>query len=188
MKRNTLTIALLFWALVSFAQHAQVGIKAGINIADLNYDNSSFDPDARVGVHAGLLVHFHLTRNMAVQPEVVYSSQGAEFGDYDLKINYINVPFLFQYMFNSGFRLETGPQVGVLLDAEQEYNDGDDNNVKRSFKKTDLGWAFGVGYLSPTGLGVDARYNLGLTDITKGGGPEVTNRVWQFGIFYQFRR
>jgi hypothetical protein len=68
----------------------------------------------------------------------------------------------------------------------------DDNNdveydIKNRFKQSDLGWAFGIGFLSTSGLGVDARYNLGLSDITKGRG-NVKNRVWQFGLFYQFRR
>ena len=55
-------------------------------------------------------------------------------------------------------------------------------------KKTDLGWALGFSYLSTSGLGVDARYNIGLSEVFKGRPNDVTNRVWQFGLFYQFRK
>jgi hypothetical protein len=34
-----------------------------------------------------------------------------------LRLNYINVPVL-QYMFGDGFRLQTGPQLGILTNAK----------------------------------------------------------------------
>jgi hypothetical protein len=57
---------------------------------------------------------------------------------------------------------------------------------KNNFKQSDFSWAFGIGFISASGLGFDARYNLGLSDITKGRG-NVKNQVWQLGLFYQFR-
>jgi hypothetical protein len=171
----------------ALAQRAQLGIKGGLNISNLSHD-WDWDADAKVGAHAGLLIHIPMDRPLALQPEVVFSMQGAEYGDRDVELNYLNVPFLFMYKFPEGFRLETGPQVGVLLSAEQDDNDFIERDIEHRMKKTDLGWAFGLGYLSRTGLGVDLRYNLGLTEIYKPGYPnDVTNQVWQIGLFYQFR-
>lgn len=170
------------------AQNAQLGIKGGLNISNLSYDND-YDAESRVGAHVGLLAHIHMGGPLALQPEVVYSMQGAEWGNRDLEYNYLNVPFLIQYMFPQGLRLETGPQVGVLLSAEEEDNAGFDVDVENSMKKTDLAWALGLGYMSTSGLGIDVRYNIGLTEIYKPRRPDdVYNRVWQIGLFYQFRK
>lgn len=172
----------------SSAQNAQLGIKGGLNIANLSYDND-YDAESRVGAHVGLLAHIHMGGPLALQPEVVYSMQGAEWGNRDLEYNYLNVPFLIQYMFPQGVRLETGPQVGVLLSAEEEDNAGFDVDVENSMKKTDLAWALGLGFMSTSGLGIDVRYNIGLTEIYKARRPDdVYNRVWQIGLFYQFRK
>lgn len=189
MKKNVLLAGLalcLGWS--ARGQVPQLGIKGGVNISNLNYNND-YSADSKVGAHVGLLAHIHVNPQLAIQPEVVFSMQGAEVGNRDLDYNYLNVPFLFQYLVPGGVRLETGPQVGVLLSAEEEDNDGYDRDVKNRMKKSDLGWAFGIGFLSTSGLGLDARYNLGLTEIYKPGYPnDVTNRVWQIGLFYQFRK
>ena len=186
MKKVYGFLLLLFLSTVGFSQRGslQVGIKGGVNLS--NYDDGD-DGDARVGFHVGGLLHIH-TQNprLALQPEFVFSTQGASFGDGTQKIDYLNIPFLIQYIGRGGLRLETGPQVGALISAKFEDNEDNEFSIKNSFKKSDFGWVFGLGFLSSSGLGVDARYNLGLTDITKGRG-NVMNRVWQFGIFYQFR-
>jgi len=171
----------------SFAQRSnvQVGIKAGVNIA--NFDDDVITKDPRIGLHAGMLLHFHVRPKLAIQPELVYSQQGAEFSNGTQKIDYLNIPFLVQYLAGRGFRLQTGPQIGFRTNAEFEYNNGVEVNIKNGIESTDAAWVFGAGYLSSSGLGVDVRYNLGLKDIDKGQG-EAMNRVWQIGLFYQFRR
>lgn len=187
MKKIAVLLGTALLSLGCLAQSAQLGIKGGLNISNLSYDND-YDADSRVGAHIGLLAHIPVDRQLAIQPELVFSMQGAEFGNQELQANYLNVPFLFQYLAGRGFRLQTGPQVGVLLDAEWENEDGWDEDYEGRLKKTDLGWALGFSYLSTSGLGVDARYNIGLTEVFKGRPNDVTNRVWQFGLFYQFRK
>jgi hypothetical protein len=166
------------------AQHsAQLGIKAGVNFSALGANGSN--SDHRTGLHAGLLAHLHVSPHFAVQPEVMYSSQGAEYIDaVKTKLNYVNVPVLAQYMFGSGLRLQTGPQIGFLTSAESK-NGNTETEVNNSFKKTDVSWAFGTSYLTRSNLGIDARYNLGLTDVSNNN-SDLKNRVWQVGLFYQF--
>lgn len=177
---------MLMAGFAGFSQSAQLGIKGGVNIADFNDEAGS--TSSRTGFNAGILVHIHTKHpSLAIQPELVYSAQGAEFSSGTQKLDYVNIPVLLQYLFGSGFRLETGPQLGVLAQAEFENNNGVKVKNKNNFESTDVSWAFGLGYMAPGGFGVDARYNLGLTDVTKGN-PDIKNRVWQFGIFYQFKR
>lgn len=168
-----------------YAQHVpQFGLKAGANFANVNQSGSTFDN--RTALYAGLLAHVHITPHFAIQPELVYSPQGAVYANgITTKLNFINVPVLGQYMFGSGWRLETGPQIGLLTSAKNESG-GTDTDVRNSFKKTDVSWAFGLGYLTKVNLGIDLRYNLGLSDLSNNASYSVKNSVWQVGLFYQF--
>jgi len=38
--------------------------------------------------------------------------------------------------------------------------------------------------LSASGLGVDGRYNFGISDINNAGSNEIKNNVFQLGLFY----
>jgi len=172
------------------AQHVNLGIKAGLNIFNVKDDNeSNYDP--KTGLNIGLLGHVHLSKQWALQPELVFSGQGAKYTtsgtETKLKLNYLNVPILFQYMFDNGFRIEAGPQVGFLLSAKTEANDVT-VDVKDQLKGTDLGLGFGLGYIHvPSGFGVDARYNMGLTNISEDDNNKAMNRGFQLGVFYQFQ-
>jgi len=170
--------------------HAEFGLKGGVNIANLHIQNTS-NPDTRISFNAGALAHIHFTEYFAVQPEILFSGQGYRqdvggtvTNKYNL--NYINLPVLAQFMFGDGFRLETGPQLGILAAAHQKAGKTS-TDVKDSFKPADFAWAFGLGYVTHSGFGVDARYNLGLSNINNVNATKVYNRVFQAGIFYQLR-
>jgi hypothetical protein len=91
-------------------------------------------------------------------------------------------------MFDNGFRLEAGPQVGFLTNAKAELNGGEGVDVKSSFKKVDFAIGAGIGYINPnTGFGVDARYNYGLSNINENGSVNSYNRGFQLGLLYQFQ-
>lgn len=186
-KLGLLGISFLFFASVVFAQHSpvQFGLKGGANFSTLK-SGTTAEPDHRTAFNAGALAHIHLGNHFALQPEITFSAQGAEYAaNRRDKVNYINVPVLGQFMFNNGLRLQTGPQVGFLVNGESENGDTE-TDFEKSLKKTDLSWSFGTSYLMRSGLGIDARYNLGLRDISKIN-SDLKNRSWQVGLFYQFR-
>lgn len=156
------------------AQHVNIGVKGGLNAYTINGGN--FDP--KLGVHVGLLGHIHLTEKFGLQPEINYSVQGAKFGNSDNKLNleYINVPILLQYMFNNGFRLQAGPQVGFLASANTIVGNTT-TKVNDAFKGIDLGLGIGASYVHPpSGFGVDARYNLGMTNLSENSSLNYKNR------------
>jgi hypothetical protein len=187
MKRILLAGVVLLAIQTSFAQqpHVEFGLKGGVNLANFKVEGNS-NTDSRTGFHAGGLAHIHLSKVFAIQPEVVFSSQGAETGDIKWKASYVNIPVLAQYMFGNGFRLQTGPQLGILAGSEVK-NGNTETDLDDVFKTTDFSWSFGTSYLTRSGLGLDARYNLGLSNINKNENPEMKNRVWQLGLFYQFK-
>lgn len=152
------------------AGHVVLGVKGGLNFYNISNDNNT-TYDQRTGYNFGILGHIHQNSVWAFQPELVYSAQGSK----NLNLGYLNVPLLIQYMFDNGFRLQAGPQLGVLVSS-----DSDDD-----LSPIDLALSVGVSYVMPsTGLGIDLRYNHGLNDINKSSTVKWTNRGIQLGLFY----
>jgi opacity protein-like surface antigen len=175
---------------ISKKKFINIGIKGGLNLFNIINDNN-VSYDSKAGVHAGLIGHIHLTRQIALQPELVYSVQGAQFDvagvNNKINLGYINVPLMVQYMFDNGFRLQAGPQIGFLANAKSKTNNAS-FDVKNNFKKVDIGLGAGIGYVEPSsGLGIDARYNFGLSDINENTAVKSTNRGFQIGLFYLFQ-
>jgi hypothetical protein len=56
--------------------------------------------------------------------------------------------------------------------------------VKDYFKKTDFSWALGIGYQSQSNIGVNARFNFGLSKLDEDGEVKMFNRVFQLGLYY----
>ncbi len=170
------------------AQHVNYGIKGGLNLYNINFDNN-IDSDMKAGFHAGLIGHIHLANKLALQPEVTYSAQGGhpkfDTSNPKYKLSYINVPVLFQYMFDNGFRIQAGPQLGFLLDSDVGDNG---NDINRDLNTLEFGVGLGASYVNPrTGFGLDARYNHGLSNIYDDSAVKATNRGLQFGVFYLFK-
>ena len=213
----------LIFAALSFTTHAQVlqlGVKGGFNFAELmtsgnpttsvqgNTQNMRYFPNTSFNAGAFLSVIF--SKKWSLQPELNYSMQGATGkpeGNYlvtateKYKLGYLNIPVLVKYKLPSAFFLETGPQLGLLLSGKAEETlVGDYNtnryNLKSQLKSTDISWALGAGYCSPYNIGLDLRYNLGLTNINQAASSGTTtapipngtikNSVIQLGVFYLF--
>ena len=167
-------IAIFSFASVN-AQNIRFGAKAGVNLASINGDETD-DFDMRTSFHVGAVVEIPLSDKFSVQPELLYSSQGAEskFSEDDftfeekLKLDYLNIPIMMKYYVIEGLSLEAGPQIGILLAAKAEFEvegESEEEDIKEFMKDFDFGLNFGAGYQLENGLNFSARYNLGLSNI-----------------------
>jgi Outer membrane protein beta-barrel domain len=186
----TVAMATILFTTSATAQHVNIGIKGGLNVYNISNNNGP-KYDSKVGFNAGLLGHIHLAKQLAFQPELVYSAQGAKFTtssiETKLNLGYINIPLLIQYMFDNGFRLQAGPQIGFLVSAKAKTG-STEIDLKNNLKKVDFALGAGIGYVHPaSGFGVDARYNIGLSNINENGSVKSYNRGLQVGIFYLFK-
>ncbi|HEX4373929.1 MAG TPA: porin family protein [Puia sp.] len=197
MKRSILMLVAAVSFSLTQAQSVNFGLKAGVNLANATGSDAE-GSSMRVSFNAGALAQISLNDMLSVQPEVYYSDQGAKVKfDNGLggtvtgtqKLGYINVPVLVKYTTSSGFFVQTGPQIGFLLSAKASAA-GQSSDEKSFFKSTDFSWAFGAGFLTSMNIGIDARYNLGLSNIentgNSGGTGTIKNGVIQIGVFYLF--
>ncbi|MGN6265680.1 MAG: porin family protein [Ginsengibacter sp.] len=189
MKKTIFFIAALFLMISAKSQGVHFGIKGGLNASSLNSSPTNKDMQTKIGFNVGLLAHIHTAnKSWAVQPELYYSAEGAKSkanNDVSTNLGFINIPVLAQYMFDNGFRLEAGPQLDLLMSAKNKSNNTS-TDIKDNLKTAGFSIPVGVGYLTRTGLGFDARYNFGISDVYKNDNANTKSNVFQFDIFYQF--
>lgn len=187
-------LALVFLAGISMATakaQIQFGVKAGANFSNLRFsDKGDASISTKVDFNGGVLVNIPLVSKLSLQPEVVYSGQGAKYSESGIdgkySFAYINIPVLVKYKFACGFFAETGPQFGILASATAK-SEGTSTDVKGQLKSTDLAWSLGVGYMLPIHLGFDVRYNIGLNNIDKDNADtKIKNGTLQAGVFFLF--
>ena len=180
MKKIILTMAVVLTATFANAQDKKesvttkeiaFGVKAGYTNSNFTGDISG---DANGGFYIGGLVDFHVTEAFHVQPELLYSIEGAK----DAKINYLRIPIMAKYYIANGFNLQAGPEVA--------FKAGGDDSIKDSVKSVDFGLGIGAGYELSSGLMFDARYNLGLANIIDVSGANVKNVSFNIGLGYRF--
>ncbi|MFV8355442.1 porin family protein [Flavobacterium sp. XS1P32] len=190
MKKIILTVAAVFAFGFANAQETKFGVKGGLNLA--NFSGDIEDNSSKAGFHLGGFVEFKVSDKFAIQPELLFSTQGTKFdvdGD-DLKFNisYLNIPVMAKYYVADAFSLEAGPQIGFLTSAKAVVG-SEDENIKDNFESIDFGFNFGAGYNFTENLSAGLRYNLGLSNIAKteaGDNTKVSNNVLSVSLGYKF--
>nr|WP_209565403.1 porin family protein [Flavobacterium sp. 1355] len=140
------------------AQKARFGVKGGLNIATIGGAN---DANSLIGFQLGGFAEINVWKKLYIQPELLFSAQGAKFDgyygerDYTVNLNYINVPVLAKYYITKQFSVEAGPQLGLLVSSE---------NIEDE-KSVDVGFNLGAGYNFTDNFSVGIRYTIGLTSI-----------------------
>ena len=160
----------------------KIGVKGGINLANMYIDDVS-DEKLKVGLNAGLFFKIPFTEFFAIQPEVLYSSQGSKVtydnwiqgsGEYRYNLNYIQVPMLAVINIGPHFNIHGGPYAAFLTSANVKdlNNNGDIKNIRDlkadNFNRVDYGLSGGVA-LEFGNFTTGARYNYGLKEIGKSG-------------------
>lgn len=186
--KKSIVIVLLLAGTATFAQHFDIGIKAGTNFSNFtgNSNVEGVKANTLVGFHAGVFLGLYLGDNFSIQPEALFSTQGAKINNGttkdDYKLTYINVPVLLKFRFNGGFYLEAGPQIGFNVHSTVAGTSED------FAKNTDLAIAGGLGYSSKIGLGIGARYVAGLSKVGNFDAsttqPDYRNGTIQISLFY----
>lgn len=164
-------------ALIAFASaQAQsdtvvFGVKGGLQVSTFQGDG---DADSKTGFYIGGLVDLPIAGNFHIQPELLYSAEGADEAD----MSFVRIPIMAKYYIIENLSLQAGPQFGFRVSAEDGLDD-----FTKSF---DAGIAGGAGYEFPFGLFVDARVNVGLVNISDVDGWDMTTHSFMIGAGYRF--
>lgn len=185
MKKNLISICFILIATFSAnAQFLGLGIKGGINYAnqtgtDININSTNYKTEAISNYHIGLLAEVKLGKVFSLQPEVLYSTQGAKYKaidvakDFTNDIGYLSIPVMVKINLSSTFSLEFGPQASFLLSKKNEVST---NSIKNQ-KDVDFGAGAGLGIHITKSLFLQGRYVVGLSEISPD--AKVKNSVLQ---------
>ncbi|KFF05038.1 porin family protein [Flavobacterium reichenbachii] len=138
------------------AQKTRFGVKGGLNISTIGGDDHA---NALVGFQLGGFAEINVWKKLYIQPELLYSAQGGKFDayngqrDYNVNLNYINIPVVAKYYITKQFTVEAGPQLGLLVSSKSPYDE----------KTVDVGFNLGAGYNFTNNFSVGIRYTIGLT-------------------------
>ena len=170
MKKTILVAALLFSALTTIqAQSVKLGLKAGLNYANqtgtnLTVDSENYKKEAISSYHAGLVAEINLFEGLALQPELLYSTQGAKYKtaleDITNEVGYLSIPVMIKINLSKSISLELGPQASFLLSEKDNFDLYNSNTF-------DFAVAGGLGLKVTKSIFLQARYGLGLTEISK---------------------
>lgn len=167
---------LAFLPLFSYSQGIGLGIKGGMNFANQSITNIS--TDTRTGFAGGAYLVLNFSDKWGLQPEILFSSQGAELPSSTRELNYMTIPILLRYKPISFLSFEAGPQFSRLLEAKDENGTFTDN-----FKSSDFGLAVGATAHLPFGFNGGARYVWGFTNVNDlSNDTEIKNTVFQLFV------
>jgi len=176
MRKIALLIALTIFGLTQ-ANAQNFGFKGGYNYSSFNGDVAKDNTlKGLSGFYVGALLELPLGDVLSLQPEVIYSRQGAVWeqkdilGEFkkDLKLDYLNIPVMAKVNLGPLF-LQGGVQFGFLVGKpEVSYTRGAQRVTEKVDKDAYAAFDFGVG----AGLGVnlsqhffvEARYTHSLTN------------------------
>ena len=171
MKRKILTLMMIgtIAGTSTFAQGFKIGIKGGADINKIT--GKSFKDQFSFGYHLGGFAEIGLTSRFGIQPEVLFSqvtadtssqfSQIYQFNNISqVKLSYLKIPLLLNYMPNKFVTLQVGPQYGILIDQNKNML----KNGKDAFSKGDFSMLGGL-QLNISKIKLYGRYAVGLNNI-----------------------
>lgn len=164
--------------------------------------------------YVGGMAEYKINDNFGLQAEVLYSPLGAKekidgvnagvvfVGEQTkVELGTILVPVSAKYFFTENISVAAGANFGVILTAKQktvvgsdfisidvEGEDGSGEvDIKKDIKKLNIAPFVGVEYMLENGLFFDARYSLGVSNLSNdGSGGKVTNSFAQIGVGFKF--
>ena len=162
------------------AQSAAVGVKAGVNVANIQFieEEEHIDFDSRIGFAGGLFVVWPADARVALQVEGLYSQKGAKLAatgvELNLELDYVDFPTLLRVSTpraanGVSFHGFGGPSFGARVRARATGNfEGTSGgaDLGDELKPFDIGLVAGAG-VDVGRVVIDARYTWGLTNINR---------------------
>jgi len=177
MKKLILTLTICAVA-VSFASAQllptfQFGLKAGVNIASLNYSNPVFNSNNQAGYLGGVWARFGAL-GFNFQPEMYLTEKNvgisANGGETKAHFTSLDVPLLFGGKvgaFGVGIRFYTGPVVSFAINKDQSFSGAVDKAVGLDYKDQNFAWQLGAG-VDIKQISIDLRGEAGITEQSYG--------------------
>jgi len=194
MKKLFLVSALALFGAMN--AQSKFGLKGGLSIAHLTaeVEGAKDNSDSKIGPYIGVTLETPINEKLNFQAEALYTVLGgsaSEDGDTaDFKIPEFVIPVSLKYFAAEKFYLQGGLNFGFITSPKVTVNIGGvsgSGDASDAFKSFDLGILLGLGYKIAPKLDLDARFNIGASDISDMDGVKMKNNYWQVGLNYWFK-
>ncbi len=152
---------------------AQLGLKAGLNFANITNANS-INATSRTGFHAGIFFAGSSKSILSSRSELLFSRQGYNFENNSntgtVNLDYILFPQLLAINITPLFQIQAGGQVAYLINAKLDSTSTGSNSadqVIKLYNRLDFGLAGGVEVHPLKSVVVGARINVSLGRLYK---------------------
>ncbi|MBX3253541.1 MAG: PorT family protein [Chitinophagaceae bacterium] len=164
------------------AQKTSFGIKAGVQQNTISMKQEEGGDWSRfissgAGFHVGGLADISLTKNISVQPALLFNSKSAAMSsEVSFKLYALDVPVNFLYK-TGGFFLGLGPNLSYGLSAKLANGENDENLYKKYpvgegdeektiLKRFEVGANVTMGYQFKNNLLISTNYTQGLSNLS----------------------
>jgi hypothetical protein len=170
--RKILVLILLSTSIISFSQ---IGIKAGLNFANVT-KASSINSSSHSGFNAGIFLAPSSKSILSSRTELLFSRQGYDYksgtNTGKVSLDYIMLPQSMSINITKYFSLMFGMQMAYLINAKADTttSSGTSNpyeNIMSFYNRFDYGFGAGAEVHPFKGLLVGAKYNLSLAKLYK---------------------
>jgi len=192
-------LVLLFAPGVVLAQEFEGGLLGGLDGSQVAGDPSS--GYHKLGAYFGVFARRQLSLKSGMQFEMYYIQKGARenptednaYFQYLLKIQYIELPLLYQYRVNSGLDISIGLAYSYFVGEAYEEANFSNSVSQTPFHKSSATFVLGIEYKITRRLAASFRTNNSITPIRDhvSGAKRLFNRgqysdVLTFGLAYNF--
>ena len=185
MKKFFTLVVLLATMTVAAQAQVKFGVKGGLNITSMKFDQSVVDKSNQAGFFIGPTVKFTLpVVGLGIDASALYDQRSAKVLDETLKQQSIQIPINVRYGFGLGntasLYIFAGPQFGFAIgDKVTELaNDAADWRLKDS----NLSANVGLGLMLLNHLQISANYNIALGTTGEVDVNNAVNTAWNTAI------
>lgn len=215
MKKLLLVASIVLMGVAVSAQETRFGVKAGYSMSTLKVDGDQDDLEERSTdpshtFYVGGLVEHKFSDTFGIQGELLYSPLGGK-EDYNvsegqvyfrekskLSFGTLLIPVSAKYFITENLSVALGASFGLILSAKQktvvdagigipglELEGDDEVDIKDDVNTLNIAPFLGAEFMLENGLFFDARYNYGISDLSKSEG-KITNSFLQVGVGFKF--
>ena len=167
MKRIfTLLVLLSAMTMAVQAQGVKFGVKGGLDVTSMSFDEKVFDTSNKAGWFIGPTLQVSLPAGLGADIAAFYDQKQTEVNSESIKMKSILVPVNVRYKFGlgstAGIYVAAGPQFGFNVgDDEFKWNK---DNVENTFqlKKSNFSINLGAGVYVTKHLEVGFTYNIAM--------------------------
>ena len=159
------------------AVFAQIGIKAGVNFANVT-KVSSISNESQSGFHAGIFLAPQSKGIIGSRTELLYSRQGYSYSSGsntgNVNLDYITLPQYMSIRITKFFEIQLGMHMAYLVNAKADSSNNSMSTGNASvdkmmsyYNRFDYGFGGGIEVHPVAGLLIGARINIGLNSVYK---------------------